>query len=70
MTDWKMVLIHRNGWRMQALTGTNIYKNLGFTVSAKYQSNYYWQSFLVNGNVPSMFTMQCRLTICFCKTFN
>jgi outer membrane receptor protein involved in Fe transport len=51
-----------------SITGNNVYKSLGFTVSAKYQSSYYWQSFLVNGTVPSIFNMNAALYYSFIKT--
>ena len=37
------------------INGINIYKNVGFGLTLKYQSSYYWQSFLINGNVPAFF---------------
>ena len=43
------------------INGTNIYKGLGFGVTLKYQSSYYWQSFLINGNVPSTFNTDCMV---------
>lgn len=50
-----------------SFNGTNIYRSLGFTVSAKYQSSYYWQSFLVNGKVPPVFNMSTALYYSFEK---
>jgi iron complex outermembrane receptor protein len=41
--------------------GNNVYKQLGFNVTFKYQSNFYWQSFLVNGNVPAIFNADAML---------
>ncbi len=49
------------------ITGTNIYKQLGFNIMLKYQSNYYWQSFLINGNVPATFNVDCMLHYSFAK---
>ena len=49
------------------ITGNNIYKKLGFNVTAKYQSSYYWQSFLINGNVPSIFNIDCMLHYFFAR---
>lgn len=43
------------------ITATNIFKRFGFGVSFKYQSNYYWQSFLINGTVPSVFNADCMI---------
>lgn len=45
--------------------GTNVYKKLGFNVTFKYQSNFYWQSFLVNGNVPAIFNADAMLQYSF-----
>lgn len=49
------------------VSGNNIYKQLGFTITLKYQSNYYWQSFLINGNVPAIFNADCMLHYSFNK---
>jgi len=49
------------------IRGVNVYKKLGFNVSFKYQSNYYWVSFLVNGNVPPVFNADCMLQYSFSK---
>ncbi|MET3881185.1 TonB-dependent receptor domain-containing protein [Niastella sp. OAS944] len=47
------------------IRGTNVYKKLGFNVTFKYQSNFYWQSFLVNGNVPAIFNADAMLQYSF-----
>jgi len=47
------------------VTGNDLYKSLGFSLSMKYQSNYYWQSFLINGIVPSVFTVDAALRYTF-----
>ncbi|MEO6221378.1 MAG: TonB-dependent receptor, partial [Ginsengibacter sp.] len=49
------------------ICGNEVYKKLGFNVTLKYQSSYYWQSFLVNGNVPSVFNADCMLYYTFSK---
>jgi iron complex outermembrane receptor protein len=49
------------------IRGTNVYKNLGFSVSARYQSNFYYQSFLVNGNVPAVFNADAMVQYSFNK---
>ncbi len=36
-----------------ALIGNQIYKDLGFNLTYKWQQHFFWQSFLVNGMVPS-----------------
>ena len=43
------------------INGTNIYKSLGFGITFKYQGSYYWQSFLINGNVPAVFNVDCMV---------
>jgi len=56
-------------WMANAgISGANIYKSFGFTVSAKYQGSYYWQSFLVNGTVPSVFTVNAALRYFIAKS--
>jgi iron complex outermembrane receptor protein len=49
------------------INGTDIYKKAGFSVILKYQSGYYWQSFLVNGNLPSVLNADCMLYYTFAK---
>lgn len=44
-----------------SINGIDIYKKLGFNITCKYQSAYYWQSFLINGDVPSVFNVDCML---------
>jgi outer membrane receptor protein involved in Fe transport len=43
------------------ITGEKVYQSLGFSITGKYQSKYYWQSFLVNGDVPSIFNIDAML---------
>lgn len=50
-----------------SLIGRDVFKKLIFTVTAKYQSKYYWQSFLINGNVPSVFNADCMAGYSFTK---
>ena len=45
----------------------NVYRTLGFNVTLRYQNNYYWQSFLVNGNVPQVFNVDCMVQYSFAK---
>lgn len=45
--------------------GNDVYKKLGFNVTFKYQSNFYWQSFLINGNVPAIFNADAMLQYSF-----
>jgi iron complex outermembrane receptor protein len=40
-----------------------VFRNLGFMVTYRWQSSYYWQSFLVNGNVPAYQTLDAQVTI-------
>jgi iron complex outermembrane receptor protein len=51
------------------INGTNVYKKLDFSITFKYQSSYYWQSFLINGNVPSVFNADCMVRYSFPKLF-
>lgn len=37
------------------------FKSIGFNVTYKWQSNFYWQSFLVNGNLPSFSTTDAQI---------
>jgi iron complex outermembrane receptor protein len=50
-----------------SLSNANIYKNLGASVSYKWQNSYYWQSFLINGNVPAYSTIDAQLSYTFQK---
>ncbi len=49
------------------IRGVNVYKNLGFSLSARYQSSFYYQSFLVNGNVPAVFNADAMVQYSFNK---
>ena len=49
------------------MNGTDVYKKLGLSVTLKYQSAYYWQSFLINGTVPSFFNADCMLHYTFSR---
>jgi iron complex outermembrane receptor protein len=51
-----------------SVSNANIYKNLGVTVSFKWQNSYYWQSFLINGNVPAFSTVDAQLSYTFQKS--
>lgn len=44
-----------------------IFRSLGFMVTYRWQSSYYWQSFLVNGNVPAYQTVDAQLSYAFEK---
>lgn len=44
-----------------------VLRNLGFMVTWRWQSSYYWQSFLVNGNVPAYQTVDAQLSYKFEK---
>ncbi|HEX6429654.1 MAG TPA: TonB-dependent receptor, partial [Niastella sp.] len=53
-------------WMVNAgIRGSNVYKKLGFNITAKYQSNFYWKSFLINGNVPAIFNADAMLQYAF-----
>jgi iron complex outermembrane receptor protein len=50
-------------WIVNSSVGNeNIVKNFGFNVTYRWQSNYYWQSFLVNGNVPAYETLDAQVS--------
>lgn len=44
-----------------------IVKNAGAGISWKWQSSYYWQSFLINGEVPAYNTLDAQLSYAFPK---
>jgi iron complex outermembrane receptor protein len=44
-----------------------IFRSLGFMVTYRWQSSYYWQSFLVNGNVPAYQTVDAQINFTFEK---
>ncbi|MBL4674798.1 MAG: TonB-dependent receptor [Mucilaginibacter sp.] len=48
--------------------GNHVVSNFGFNVLYKYQSSYYWQSFLVNGNVPGYGTLDAQVNYDFVKS--
>lgn len=50
-----------------AISHSNIFKNIGFGVSYKHQSAFYYQSFLVNGEVPSVQVFDGQVTYLFPK---
>lgn len=49
------------------LIAQNIWKNLGASVSARYQNNFDYVSFLVSGNVPAYWTMDAQVNYNFKK---
>ena len=49
------------------ITNANIYKNFGASVAFKWQSAYYWQSFLVNGNVPAYSSLDMQVSYTMVK---
>ena len=54
------------GWMVNGgVRGNEVYKKLGFNVTFKYQSNFYHQSFLINGNVPAIFNADAMLQYSF-----
>jgi len=48
--------------------GNRVAGNLGFNVTYKWQSGYYWQSFLVNGNVDHYGIIDAQVNYDFLKT--
>lgn len=41
--------------------GNNVWRRLSYGVTAHWQSRFYWQSFLVNGDVPAIFNLDLHL---------
>jgi iron complex outermembrane receptor protein len=50
-----------------SVSKTNILKNTSAGMSWRWQSSYYWQSFLVNGNVPAYATLDAQVTHVFTR---
>ncbi|KAF2518550.1 TonB-dependent receptor, partial [Flavobacterium zhairuonense] len=50
------------------LIAQNIWKNLGASVSARYQNNFDYVSFLVSGTVPAYWTMDAQVNYYFKKS--
>jgi len=51
-----------------SIANENIYKNFGAGVTFKWQSGYYWQSFLVNANVDAYAVVDAQISYSFTKT--
>jgi outer membrane receptor protein involved in Fe transport len=50
-------------WILNVSIGNdNVFKEIGFNISCRWQSEYYWQSFLVNGWVDSFRTVDAQLS--------
>ncbi len=45
-----------------SISNGDIYKKIGAGITFKWQSSYYWQSFLVNGNTPAYSTIDAQVT--------
>ncbi len=45
-----------------AIANPDVINNFGFNVTFRWQSSYYWQSFLVNGDVPAYSTIDAQVT--------
>jgi iron complex outermembrane receptor protein len=50
-----------------SLSKERIYKHAGAGITWKWQSGYYWQSFLVNGNVSAYSTLDAQVNYTFEK---
>jgi iron complex outermembrane receptor protein len=50
-----------------ALSKDRIFKHTGAGVTWKWQSSYYWQSFLVNGQTPAYGTLDAQVNYTFDK---
>jgi outer membrane receptor protein involved in Fe transport len=44
------------------ISNPNLYKKIGAGITFKWQSSYYWQSFLVTGTTPAYATMDAQVT--------
>ena len=51
-----------------SVSNGNFYKHLGAAVSFKWQNSYYWQSFLITGNVPAFWTIDAQVSYSFQKS--
>lgn len=50
-----------------SVSNERVSKNIGVGIACRWQDNYYWQSFLVNGNVPANATIDAQLSYVFPK---
>lgn len=50
-----------------SIANDKLYKQFGAGVSFRWQSRYYWQSFLINGDVPAITTMDMHISYRFSK---
>lgn len=50
-----------------SITNENIYQGIGAGITYKWQSSYYWQSFLVNGQVPAFGSLDIQANYQFKK---
>ena len=50
-----------------SLSNDHIYKGVGAGITYKWQSSYYWQSFLVNGQVPAYGSLDVQASYQFKK---
>lgn len=50
-------------WIVNAsVANNNVYKNFGFNITYRWQNDYYWQSFLVSGQVPAYSNVDLQVT--------
>ena len=45
-----------------SISNANIYKKVGAGITFRWQSSFYWQSFLVTGTTPAYFTVDAQVT--------
>lgn len=50
-----------------AFANENIFKNIGAGATFRWQSSYYWSSFLVSGDVPAFYTIDAHVSYLFAK---
>lgn len=51
-----------------SISNPHLYKNLGAAITYRWQSSYYWRSFLVNGEVTAYHTFDMQVNYTFFKT--
>ena len=51
-----------------SFSGENVIKSLGFTVTYRRQSSFYWRSFLINGDVKAYGTLDAQVSYSLYKS--
>lgn len=56
------------GWMaFAAIANEKVFRNWGGSINLRWQNRYYWQSFLINGDVPAITTLDAQLSYRFTK---